>query len=149
MATFLVLAVAGAAFAYWTAGGSGTGSGSTGTTVPLVAVQTSTVSLMGPGVAPQTLSGKFNNSNAGPVQVTSVTASLTGVTTDAAGLVPAVGCTTADYTLSGAVMTAVQQVPAGTAQGAWTGATVQFNNSLLVNQDACKNAYVQIGYSII
>jgi len=39
------------------------------------------------------------------------------------------------------------QVPAGSAQGAWTGATIAFNNKTSVNQDACKNATVNFSYT--
>lgn len=148
IATFLVLAVAGAAFAYWTAGGGGTGNAETGTTLALEVNQAALVNDLAPGVAPQTLSGTFNNDNPGPVHVTSVTAALTSVTTTPGGITPVVGCTIADYTLTGAVMSAVQEVSAGDAQGTWSGATVAFNTTL-DNQDACKDAFLNITYTII
>lgn len=147
IAAFLVVAVAGAAFAYWTAGGSGEGTAATGDNVPLEAVQTSVITDMAPGVAPQTLSGTFNNPNDGPVYVTSVTASLDSVV-DGLGA-PIVGCTIADYALVDEVMLVGAEIAAGTAQGSWTGATIQFDNDPLVNQDACKNAIVNITYTII
>ncbi len=134
-----------AAFAYWTAGGSGTGSATTGTVVPLTAVQTSTVSAMAPGLAAQTLTGNFTNPNDGPVYVATVTASISSVTQ--AGL-PAVGCDAGDYTLANAIMTVGAEVPAGAAKGAWTGATLAFNNKAGTNQDACKGATVNLAYSI-
>lgn len=134
-----------AAFAYWTAGGSGTGSATTGTVVPLTAVQTSTVSAMAPGLAAQTLTGNFTNPNDGPVYVATVTASISSVTQS--GL-PAVGCDAGDYTLANAIMTVGAEVPAGAAKGAWTGATLAFNNKAGTNQDACKGATVNLAYSI-
>ena len=141
IAIFLVLAVAGAAFAYWTAGGTGTGTADTGTTLALTANQTTVLADMYPGDSPQTISGDFDNPNDGPAYVTSVTAAITGV----AGGDGA--CTAADYTLANEVMTVGAEVPAGTGVGAWTGATIQFNNTAL-NQDGCKNATVTLTYTI-
>jgi hypothetical protein len=139
----LVLA-GGAAFAFWTAGGSGTGSATTGNVTALTVVQTSTISGLAPGLAAQTLSGNFNNPNSGPVHVATVTASISSVT-DAGGNA-ITGCDSSDYTLANAVMTVNADVPAGNAQGSWTGATIAFNNKPS-NQDACKNAVVHLAYS--
>ncbi len=142
----VVLGGTGIAYAYWSAGGSGTGSASTGTTVAITANQTTTVTAMAPGDSAQALSGNFDNPNSGPVYVTSVTASIASVV-KATGA-PTGACTAADYTLAGAVMTVGAQVPAGTAQGAWTGATIKFNNSAVQNQDGCKGATVNLAYTI-
>ena len=142
----LVLGGTGVAFAYWSAGGSGAGTGATGTTVAITANQTSTVTAMGPGDSAQTLSGNFDNPNSGPVYVTSVTASIASVT-KAAGA-PAGACGAGDYTLANPVMTVGTEVAAGTAKGAWTGATIKFNNSTTVNQDGCKGATVNLAYTI-
>lgn len=142
IAIFLVLAVAGAAFAYWTAGGTGTGTADTGTTTPLTANQTSVLTDMYPGDTAQTLSGDFDNPNDGPVYVTSVTAAITGVA-GGDGV-----CTAADYTLASPIMLVGAEVPAGTGVGSWTGATIQFNNTAL-NQDGCKGATVTLTYTIV
>jgi hypothetical protein len=142
IAIFLLLAVAGGAYAYWTAGGTGTGNVATGTTVALVAHQTSTMTEMYPGDSPQTLSGNFDNDNEGPVYVTSVTAAITGVAGGAGA------CTAADYTLATPVMLVGAEVPIGDGEGAWTGATIKFNNTG-ANQDGCKNATVTLTYTII
>ncbi len=144
--TAVVLAGAGVAFAYWTAGGDGSGTAETGTSVALVAKQTSTVDDMAPGVAAQSLSGNFDNSNDGPVYVSTVTASIDSVT-KAAGA-PAGTCDATDYTLTGATMTVNAQVPAGNGQGSWNGANIAFNNKASVNQDACKLATVNLAYAI-
>lgn len=146
VATVLIVATGGAAFAYWTAGGSGTGTAATGSTSAITVVQTSTVTAMGPGDSAQTLSGNFNNPNAGPVFVGTVTASISSVTK--AGGAPAGTCDDTDYTLANAVMTVGAEVPAGNAQGAWTGATIKFNNKPLVNQDACQGATVNLAYLV-
>jgi hypothetical protein len=145
-----VIAVAGVsagAYAYWTAGGSGTGTAATGTNVAITAVQTSTITAMRPGDTAQTLAGNFTNNaaNAGPVFVTSVTASIASVTKNVGAV--AGTCDATDYTLSNPVMSVGAQVPAGVAQGAWTGATIQFNNKV-TNQDQCKLATVNLAYVI-
>jgi hypothetical protein len=139
----LVIVGAGAAFAFWTQGGTGTGSGSTGTTTGITVNQTSLVTGMYPGSTPQALSGNFDNPNANAVTVASVTAAVTSVTgggTD--GTKPA--CTTADYVIGGSAAGSV--VPAGTAQGGWSGLTLQLVNGAL-NQDNCKNAVAHITYT--
>ena len=128
----------GIALAYWTQGGSGSGSAGTGTTAAVVVNQTSTVSGLAPGLPAQALSGNFNNPNAGPVYVTAVTATVTG--TDQPG------CGATDYVIAGTA-TVGAQVPSGSAVGAWSGLTIQFNNKPGTNQDACKTAAVTIAYT--
>ena len=140
-------ALAGAAYAYWTTGGSGSGSGSTANGVSnLTPKQTTVLSPMYPGDSAQTISGNFDNSNSGPAYVGTVTASLSGVTkaTDA----PAGTCDTSDFTLANAAMTVGAQIPVGTGVGSFTGATIKFNNKTGTNQDACKNATVTLSYAI-
>lgn len=141
----LVLGTGGAAFAYWTAGGSGTGSATTGTTQAIAAVQTSTVTAMGPGDTAQTLSGNFTNPNTGPVYVATVTARIASVT-KAAGA-PAGTCDATDYTLGNETMTVGHEVASGSGVDAWTGATLKFNNKATA-QDACKGATVNLAYTI-
>lgn len=141
----LMLGTGTAAFAYWTTTGTGTGSASTGSNSPVTVVQTSTVSNIRPGSAPQSLSGNFTNPNEGPVYITSVTASIASVTKAADA--PTGTCSAGDYTLTGATMAVGRQIPAGTAQGSWTGATIAFNNKASDNQDACKNATVALTYT--
>ncbi|TAL41021.1 MAG: hypothetical protein EPN91_11725 [Salinibacterium sp.] len=138
----LLLAGGGTAVAYWTAGGSGSGTASAGSNSPITAVQTSTLTGVAPGVAAQTLSGNFTNGNASSVYVASVTASISSIT-GADG-----SCDATDFTLSNAVMTVAASIPAGTAQGSWTGATLAFNNKA-TNQDGCKNAVVHISYTVL
>ena len=142
----LVLAVGGTAYAYWTASGSGTGTATTGTVSALTVVQTSTVTGMYPRDSPQTLSGNFDNPNAGPIHVNTVTVSI-GSVTKAVGA-PAGTCDATDYTLANATMTVNADVPAGNGAGSWTGATIQFNNKPATNQDACKGATVNLAYTV-
>src|SRR5215218_6473972 len=76
----LSLAIAGAAIAYWTAGGSGTGSASAAAgQTALPANQSGALTAMYPGDSAQTLSGTFTNTNSGPIHVASVTASIASV----------------------------------------------------------------------
>ena len=140
------LAIGGAAVAYWTAGGTGTGSGSAaGSQSALTANQTTTLSAMYPGDSAQTISGNFDNSNSGPIHVGTVTASIASVT-KAAGA-PAGTCDASDFTLANAAMTVNAEIPVGTGKGAFTGATLKFNNKA-TNQDACKGATVNLAYAI-
>jgi hypothetical protein len=141
------LALAGVAYAYWTAGGSGTGSGTAaGAQSALTAVQTTTLTPMYPGDTAQTISGNFTNPNSGPIYVSTVTASIASVT-KAAGA-PAGTCDATDFTLANAAMTVNAEVASGTAKGAWTGATIKFNDKAGTNQDACKGATVNLSYAI-
>ena len=146
VAAVTLVAAGGAAFAYWTAGGSGTGSASTSaSTSNVTVVQTSTVTAMQPGDSAQTLTGKFNNPNTGPAYVGTVTASIASVTKDAGAV--AGTCDATDYTLANAAMTVNAEIPAGTAVGNWTGATIKFNNKA-TNQNQCKGATVNFAYTV-
>jgi len=141
--TVVLLGGAGAAFAYWTAGGTGTGTAATGTNVDLVATQTTTITGLGPGVAAKALAGQFNNDNDGPTYVATVTASIESVT-------PLGGqtCGVANYTINNPVATVDAEVPVGTGVGSWSGPSIEFVNSATVNQDGCKGATVNIAYAI-
>ncbi len=142
----LAVVIAAAAYAYWTAGGSGSGTVDAGTTVALVANQTSTMTAMYPGDSAQTISGNFDNPNSGPIYVTSVTASISGVA-KAVGA-PVGTCDATDFTLASPVMLVGAEVPAGDGKGSFSGATIKFNNKALLNQDACKGATVTLAYAI-
>lgn len=137
--------IATAAYAYWTAGGSGSGSASAaGTQAPLTAHQTSSLSAMYPGDTAQTLAGDFSNTNSGPIHVATVTVSIASVD-------KAVGvqgtCDASDFTLANAVMPVGAEVPAGEHVGSFSGATIRFNDKAS-NQDACKDATVNLAYAI-
>ncbi len=146
LGAILSLALAGAAFAYWTSSGSGTGSASAaGAQQALTANQTGTLTPMYPGDSAQTISGNFNNPNSGPIYVSSVTVSISGVT-KAAGAAAGT-CDATDFTLASPTMSVAAEVAAGNAKGAFTGATIKFNNKAS-NQDACKGATVALAYVI-
>ena len=145
LAVAAVLILSAGAYAYWTAGGSGSGSATAGTTTALTVTQTTVLTAMYPGDTAQTISGKFNNTNSGPIHVGTVTAAISGVTKDAGAV--AGTCDANDFTLASAAMTVNADVAAGTAVGAWTGATIKFNNTG-ANQDQCKLATVALSYTI-
>jgi len=142
----VVLAISsGIAYAYWTSGGTGGGTAAAGTTSGIVVHQLSTVSGLYPGGSAVALNGKFDNSNSAAVHISSVTASVTGVTgagTDS--LKPL--CTAADFTIAGSA--AGSTVPVGTGVGAWSGLTIQMVDGA-ANQDNCKGASATIAYTAV
>jgi hypothetical protein len=133
----VALGVTGAAFAYWTSSGTGSGSVATGTTVGVTVVQTTVVTGMYPGEAAIPLVGNFTNTNSGPVKVGTVTATL--------GTLPT-GCVAGDFTITGSGVVNAE-IPSGTAQGAWSGISIQMNDTA-VNQDGCKIQTVPLTYSV-
>ncbi len=135
----LVLVLGGIAFAYWTNTGSGTGTATTGNNNAVVINQTSEITGLAPGQPAQTLSGTFDNPNPSPVYIGSVTAVVTGTDIGAA-------CDATNYAIAGAAPVNAE-VPPGEDVGTWSGLTIQFVNKPAVNQDACKNAVVQIAYT--
>jgi hypothetical protein len=144
LGTVVLLAAATGAYAYWTNSGSGSGTAATGTNVAITVTQTSTPSGLYPGGPTAALSGKFNNTNASAVYVNDVSATITSVTgPNITGPTP---CTAADYQLNGFPVTVDAQVPSGTAQGAWTGGSIQLLESGS-NQDGCKSATVNLTYT--
>lgn len=141
----LMLGGAGVAFAYWTTTGAGSGEATTGTDIPITAVQTSSITDLRPGGTAQTLSGNFTNTNTGPVYVTNVVVTIESVTKDAGAA--AGTCDATDYVIVGGTMAVGAEVPVGTAQGAWTGATLAFVDKA-TNQDQCKLATVNLTYAV-
>jgi hypothetical protein len=144
IAVAMTIAFAGVAVAYWTQGGSGNGSAATGTTALVTVHQTSIVGNLYPGGPAQTLSGNFDNPNAGSVLVAAVTAVVDPSFTAQADLTkPA--CTSADFVIGGSAPVGVQ-IPSGLGVGSWTGLTIAMTNAV-TNQDNCKNVSVPIDYT--
>jgi hypothetical protein len=141
MATFVTLAGAGAAFAYWTTSGTGAGNATSSAPSAIVVNQTTTVSGLYPGDT-VALAGTFTNTtNPGSVFVTSVTASIgTFSTTAAFPLLPA--CTNADFTITGTstinTVALGSEVTHGTNVGAWAGLSITLTDSA-TNQDNCES----------
>jgi hypothetical protein len=141
----ITVAAAGGAYAYWTATGSGSGTASTSTGASNLTVgQTSTISNMFPGDAPQTISGTVTNNAANSAYVAQVVVSISSVT-KAVGA-PAGTCDDTDYTLSNPTMLIGTDIATGATVN-FTGASLHFNNKATVNQDACKGATVNLSYS--
>jgi hypothetical protein len=139
------LVAAGGAYAFWTNGGTGGGSAASGTNAGITVTQTTDASGLYPGGPPVVLSGKFNNTNSGPVRVHQVVASIAtivgGPLVDGAHT-----CTITDYSLTNATATIDADVAAGTAVGAWTGPSIQMVNAA-TNQDGCKGGTVTLAYT--
>lgn len=140
-AALALLLIGGVAFAYWTNTGSGAGSATTGTNTAITIVQTNSSATLYPGGASSTLSGTFSNPNTSPVYVNDVTATLASVS----GSTGTPACTVADYQLEVATISVDAEVAADDTT-AWSGIKVRMLNSS-TNQDACKNATINLAYT--
>jgi hypothetical protein len=131
-----MLAVAGAAFAYWTTTGSGTGSGT-------VASSNGTLVLHGtiaPGLTPggsEVVSYTADNTNTSSLQVGTVKAV---VSIDEAHATA--GCKASDFSVADTAEN--QTIPASTSGVALTNSgTIKMTDSA-ENQDACKGATISL-----
>ena len=109
----------------------------------VTAHQTSVVTGLAPGSGTQPLSGTFDNLGSEPVYVTAVRANVVEVD-DALGN-PIAGCTADDFLVAGTGAVRAQ-VPAGAGIGSWGNLTIEFHDTG-ANQDACKAAHLEIGYT--
>ena len=143
LAIIVVLGLCGVALGFWTQGGSGSGSATSGTSTIIVVNQTGAPTGLYPGGPAAALAGTFTNTNAGSVNITSVTAAVHAF---ASHLVSATkpDCTQADFAIGGT--SGANVVPAGTAVGSWSGLTVRLVDNGL-NQDNCKNVTITIDYT--
>ena len=133
--------------AYVGTGSAGAGSGQVAVArTPLRVNQTAALQAVAPGRPAQTLSGDFDNRNAGPVRVGTVTASIAAVT-KAPGAAAGT-CDAGDFTLARRAMRVGADVPEGHGTGAWAGATIQFHDKPGVDQNACMGATVKLRYTI-
>ncbi len=145
------LALAGVAYAYFSASGAGSGNAQVGTSAPLTINPTITPGAGGivPGGNPATISLTVNNGGSAKQNVGTVT--MTGVQaySDAAHTTNISGtgagkCDTTQFSMTPVAEN--QQVPAG-------GPTALANNGSLVfadsgtNQDGCKNAYLVASFT--
>jgi len=142
--TVVLLSGGGAAFAYWTAGGTGTGTAATATSATVSVNQTGAVITgLTPGGPFFDLAGTLTNSTTGPLLVASVTAAVTGV--DASHPT----CAFTDYKITGTSVLANLDtsgyVPVGST-ATWSGLKVNLANTA-ANQNACKGATVTITYA--
>jgi len=128
-----VVATGGIAFAYWTSTGSGTGTASTGDSSAWnVTVDSNNLGNLSPAGPTQTVSFHVKNDNSGVQNLASTTASVVD-TSDA-------GCTAADFDVSATTIAYGDVASGATVDGTFT---VQMKN-LATNQDACKNATVNL-----
>lgn len=141
-----ILALGGAAYAYFTTTGSGSGDAQVGTSQALTITAAITPAAGGlvPGGTGSDVVFSVNNPSSGNVMVNTVT--FTGVTayTDALHTIPiASGTGIAQCDVSQFSMAAVpqnQDVPAGTTVLADHGTLLMANAGF--NQDGCKNAFL-------
>ena len=143
LTTAVALVTAGA-YAYWTNSGSGSGTAVTGSNAAITVTQTTSPTGLYPGGPAAALAGKFNNGNDGKVYVNDVDAaiaSVTGPNIDATH-----PCDASDYVLSGFPVNVDAEVPAGSAQGSWSGGGIALQNAA-TNQDGCKGATVNLTFT--
>jgi hypothetical protein len=134
LASFVTLAGAGAAFAYWTIGGTGSSTNATGSPASVTVVQTTTVTGMYPGDT-VAVAGDFNNPNPGSVKITAVTAAIGTFSSQTDLSEPA--CTNLDFTISGTSNTPGEILP-GSGVGTWSGLSINMVDSA-TNQNNCQN----------
>jgi hypothetical protein len=128
--TLASLAIAGAAFAYFTTTGGGDGAGTVGTSSTIVITGTAATTLY-PGTS-STVSFTVNNSSPGHQFVTTI--HLDSVSTDG----PHSACVVTDFSM--ADVAANQDVASGPAIVITQTGTLLMANNPIANQDACKNA---------
>lgn len=158
-----VTAIAGTAFAYWTTTGSGTATSTTALSLAtLTATQNGSITAMAPGSAVQNVNFTVNNTAGSPQYVTTIALSISGITyTSSAGAgtggtlldhpagLAAVGCTSADFTLTQPVA-GIDVASAGlvfTQADAWKGGRIAMDNKV-TNQDGCKGTTVALALAI-
>jgi hypothetical protein len=149
IAIAIVAATSVAAFAFWTGVGAGTGNAQTGSTGQALTVkQVGPPTGLVPGGPVATLSGNFDNPNGSAVFVGSVKAAITGVTPAAPQDPGKPACSASDYKLVNDTAVVNDNIPSGSGKGAWSGITIQMLNTAF-NQDNCKNATVNLSYTIV
>jgi azurin len=150
-AAVLVVALATAAFAYWTTSGNGIGTGSTATgTADELSFNTTPLAAMYPGDSAQEFTVTVTNNDAS--QTATVTNLKAYVTTDSLGT-----CDGSDFLLNGSPAPSVagsavalhwtqSDIAAGASAATDTHDTIQFNDKVLTKQDDCKGVGVTLHY---
>jgi hypothetical protein len=141
-----VLAMGGAAYAYYSATGSGSGNTQAGTSTPMTIAATITPDASGlvPGGVPAGVSFTVDNTAANDQRVATIHLASVTAFTDAGHTTPAAGCVTADFTV--ADVSENQIIPAGTTPAATNDGSLVFADSG-INQDACKSAYLVLAFT--
>ena len=135
VASVASLAIAGAAFAYFTTTGGGEGEGTVGTSTALVLTGT-VEDLLYPGTESQ-VTFTVDNASTGHQFLTTI--HLDGVTTDN------VACPGSDFTMPD--VNASQDLASGTGISVTAEGTITMANHVAVNQDACKDAVITLDLS--
>jgi hypothetical protein len=125
----VILATAGAAYAYFSAVGTGSGSATTGSSAALTLHGTVASAIYPGGTSSVTFT--VDNPSGGKVRVGTIT--LAGVTTDGSH----VGCSMSDFSMPNVV--ANQDVASGNGVSVSATGTLVMANSA-TNQDACQGA---------
>jgi hypothetical protein len=134
-----VLAVAGAAIAFFSSTGSGTGQASVGaSTAFTIAVSSDTTGTLYPGSGTETLTYKVHNPSAGNQNLSATTAAVASSGGDITqGGVAVSGCLAADFTATNTAPTPLPQNLAGGTDSTQGSVAVTMKDSG-VNQDACQ-----------
>ena len=133
----------GVAFAYWTTTGTGTGTAGVGTDTHVTVTQNSTISGLVPGGPAVDVDFQVDNPGAGPETINGVSIAVT--VTSSPGT-----CTPADFAVTQPNISGPVVIAGGgtaTFAGATTGADVSMVNSGS-NQNGCKNATLQLTYTV-
>ncbi len=153
LAIVVLVVGSGVAYAFWTAGGTGDGTAKAGTVSSLTVTQTGTVTGLYPGGPALPIGGTLNNPNAGAVFVTSVSATITSVILADGTTGVATTCSAADFTLA---PTATVGVEISSGVTSWGHAADPFVDTMSIklldtgrNQDACKNATVNLLFTVL
>lgn len=136
------LVVSGVALAYFTDTGTGTGGASVGSPGTLTVNQTTVATGLYPGDSIP-LEGDFTLAGSSPVDVTSLSASVTSVTN--AGTANG-GCATSNFQITGTPVLPGEIQP-GTDVGSWSGLSISMSDPAS-NQDDCIGATPVITYSV-
>jgi hypothetical protein len=130
----ILIAGGGAAWAYWSSTGTGSGTATTATGASSLSIaQTSTITDLAPGGAPQDIAGTITNNATNSTHVTSITVSV-GDVKQAAGAVGSCGAD--DYTITNGTITLNKDIAANGGSVTFDGPSIAFNNKA-TNQDGC------------
>jgi len=152
LAAGVTLGIGGAAFAYFTAGGTGTGSATTGSSSAMTLVQDTTINTaqLVPGYGAQTITGHQYNSAGTTEYVGAVTPSISSATVWQQ--LNGYTCSASDYTLTPSVAAGDEAVgPSGTqptgSSNDFSLGTIAFNDKTTTDQDACQGQVLVLSFN--
>ena len=130
----------GVAFAYWTTTGTGSGEVATGTNANITIAQTNTVDGLYPGGPAKAINIKINNPDANAEKVGTVVVAVSGTNKQ--------GCTASDFEVTNGTINALVSNGDNYYAGTETGASIMMLQDTFNNQDACKNATVNLSFTV-